>query len=210
MSRDGNEWPIDDSAAPIRDESGRIVGAVLVFHEISERRRLERLAASRLEELDEANRRKDEFLAMHSHELRNPLAPIRMATSILREPALGPNIAEQARAVIERQVGHMVRLVDDLLDISRITRGRVELRKEPIELAAVLRNALETTGTAIADQAHRLMAHLPEKLATVFADPTRLEQIFANLLQNAVKYTPPDGRIELTASAPPKPASRCT
>jgi PAS domain S-box-containing protein len=204
LSRDGAEWPIDDSAAPIRDEAGRVVGAVLVFHEISERRRLEQLAASRLTDLDDANRRKDEFLAMLSHELRNPLAPIRLATSILKDPKLGPSVGEQARSVIERQVVHMVRLVDDLLDISRITRGLIELRKEPVELATVLRSALETTRALIAEGTQRLEAHIPDELATVFADPTRLEQVFSNLLHNAAKYTPHGGRIELTAFATPK------
>jgi two-component system CheB/CheR fusion protein len=201
LSRDGSEWPVDDSAAPIRGADGELLGTVLVFHEISERRRLERLAETRLQELTDAGRRKDEFLAMLAHELRNPLSPILTATAILKAPSASAERVERARAVVERQVRHMVRMIDDLLDVSRITRGKITLRKEQADLATILHEAVETSRTAIEEQRHQLEVLVPPTLPPVAGDATRLEQVFSNLLNNAAKYTPPGGRITLTASA---------
>ena len=151
------------------------------------------------ESLRMADRRKDEFLATLAHELRNPLAPIRNAVQILK--LLGPaepRVAA-AREIIERQVQHMVRLVDDLLDVSRITLGQVTLRHEKVSLAAVLTDALEAVRPTIEAAEHRLTVSLPSDALFVEGDPTRLSQVFQNLLNNAAKYTPNGGEIELRA-----------
>jgi signal transduction histidine kinase len=147
----------------------------------------------------DANRRKDEFLAMLAHELRNPLAPILHALSILRLGTDGPAGA-QAREIMERQVRHMARLVDDLLDVSRITRGKIELRVQPVELAAVVDRVVESTRPLVEAQSHRLEVTLPPGPVRLLADPVRLEQVLANLVNNAAKYTDPGGRIWLTAA----------
>jgi CheY-like chemotaxis protein len=149
--------------------------------------------------LQEADRRKDEFLATLAHELRNPLAPIRNAVELMRRANGEITLLEQARSMLERQVAQMVRLVDDLLDISRITRGKLQLRKERVEVAAVLRSAVEATRPLIDAQAHQLTISLPSEPIHLDADPIRLAQIFSNLLNNAAKYTEKGGHIWLTA-----------
>jgi PAS domain S-box-containing protein len=149
--------------------------------------------------LKEADRRKDEFLAMLAHELRNPLAPIRNALYVLRLPMTGGDAATDALAMVERQVHNMVRLVDDLLDVSRITRGKIQLRTEPVDLATVLQRAVEATRPLIEANRHTLTMTLTPQPARVLADPTRLEQVFANLLNNAAKYTERGGFIAVVA-----------
>jgi signal transduction histidine kinase/CheY-like chemotaxis protein len=149
------------------------------------------------EELREGDRRKDEFLATLAHELRNPLAPIRNALRILRLAQRDGDAAEQARAMIERQVGQMVRLVDDLLDVSRISRGKLTLRRERVDLASVVEAALETSRPAIVAGGHALRVELPDEPLWLDGDATRLAQIFLNLLNNAARYTTAPGHIEL-------------
>ncbi len=149
------------------------------------------------EALQEINQRKDEFLAMLAHELRNPLAPIRNAAQILRVHAKGNSRLEWARAVIERQSRHLTRLVDDLLDVSRIVRGQITLERNTVELAEVVRNALETARPLVRERRHELTVILPEQPVYLDADLTRLSQVLANLLINAAKYTPEGGRIWL-------------
>jgi signal transduction histidine kinase len=148
--------------------------------------------------LEEQDRRKDEFLATLAHELRNPLAPIRTGLHLLR---MGVPAAQAARTheMMERQLRHLVRMVDDLLDISRITLGKLELRKEPVDFRAVLGSALETTRPLIEAANHELDVRLPPGPLLLEADPTRLAQVIANLLNNAAKYTPANGRIQLHA-----------
>ena len=147
--------------------------------------------------LKEADRRKDEFLATLAHELRNPLAPIRIAVQLLRMAgALNPT-AEEARDMIDRQVSQMVRLVDDLLDVSRITRGKLDLRKEQVDFAAVVQSALETARPLIERSGHSLTVSLPPEPVLLEADPVRLSQVIANLLTNAAKYTNQGGHIGL-------------
>lgn len=149
--------------------------------------------------LAEEGRRKDEFLATLSHELRNPLAPLRNALHVLRHAdADGPTF-EKAHDVAERQVRHLARLVDDLLDISRITRGKVELRRAPVDLASAVAEAVETVRPLVEARRHELSVLLPAETLRLEADPIRLEQVLANLLTNAAKYTEPGGRIWLTA-----------
>jgi len=150
-------------------------------------------------ELSEANRRKDEFLAILAHELRNPLAPIRNGLQIIRLAGDNKAAAEQARTMMEEQLAHMVRLIDDLLDISRITRGKIELRKKRVELAAVIQSAVESSRPLIEASGHELTVTLPPEPIFLEADLTRLAQVFSNLLNNAAKYTDRGGRIRLTA-----------
>jgi PAS domain S-box-containing protein len=151
------------------------------------------------QDLKEANRRKDEFLAMLAHELRNPLAPIRNAVAILGHLGSGDEKIMFARAIIERQVQQMARLVDDLLDVSRISLGKVKLQLEPVELASVMDRAVETSRPVIDSRGHQLTVALPPKGVRVTADPMRLAQVIGNLLTNAAKYTEEGGQIYLTA-----------
>jgi signal transduction histidine kinase/DNA-binding response OmpR family regulator len=149
--------------------------------------------------LKEADRRKDEFLATLAHELRNPLAPIRNALHIMRLARNDVTVVEEARTMMERQLGQLVRLIDDLLDVSRITRGKLELRKERIELASVINNAIETARPLIEEAGHQLTISLPAQSIFLDADPVRLAQVFSNLLNNAAKYMERGGHIWLTA-----------
>jgi CheY-like chemotaxis protein len=149
------------------------------------------------EALREADRRKDEFLATLAHELRNPLAPLRNAVELLGRSGDNATVIEQARGMMGRQLDQMVRLIDDLLDLSRVSRGKVQLRKERVELAAVVRSAVETVRPLIEAEAHELTVALPPEAIRVDADPTRLAQVFSNLLHNAAKYTPKGGHIWL-------------
>jgi signal transduction histidine kinase len=171
-------------------------------HEEDQRRiqqELERRVEERTAQLTEANCRKDEFLATLAHELRNPLAPIRNALELLKHADGDLTLMEQARSMMERQLAQMVRLIDDLLDISRITRGKLNLRKERVELAAVVQSAVEASRPLIEAQAHQCTITLPPAPIYLEADPIRLAQVFANLLTNAAKYTEKRGHIWLTA-----------
>ena len=149
--------------------------------------------------LEEADRRKDEFLATLAHELRNPLAPIRNSVELLRMAGAEQPVVQDLADMMGRQVVHMVRLVDDLLEISRITRGTIELRRMPVQLAAVVASALETSRTMIDAARHRLELDLPDEDIWLDVDHTRIAQVISNLLNNAAKYTDPGGLIRLTA-----------
>jgi signal transduction histidine kinase len=176
----------------IRDRDGNPSSVVSIVQDTTERKRAE-------ESLQEADRRKDEFLATLAHELRNPLAPICNSLHILRLAGGDAASQEDVVEMMERQVRHMVRLVDDLLEVSRITRGKIELRKEPIELAAVVRSAVEASKPLMEAAGHQLAITLPREPILLNADPVRVAQVFANLLNNAAKYTDPGGQIRLTA-----------
>jgi len=152
------------------------------------------------EALRESARRKDEFLAILAHELRNPLAPISNALHLLRLTDDDPAARLRAREVMERQMRQLVRLIDDLLDISRITQGKMELRKKPIELAAALRDAIEASAPLIDAAGHELTVELPPHALLLDGDPARLAQVFSNLLNNSAKHTEPGGRIHVRAS----------
>ncbi|HTT04592.1 MAG TPA: response regulator [Steroidobacteraceae bacterium] len=158
-------------------------------------RELEKLNAA----LSEANRNKDEFLAMLAHELRNPLASIHNAVQLMRNPQLPQAQLSWARDMIERQLGYLTRLIDDLLDVARITRGKINLAREPVALASIVARAVETVQPALSRQGHALVLDVAEEPLYIDGDPTRLIQIVGNILNNAVKYTKPGGRIELTA-----------
>jgi signal transduction histidine kinase/DNA-binding response OmpR family regulator len=153
------------------------------------------------EKLQQASRRKDEFLAMLSHELRNPLAPIRNAAEVMRRIAPADAGISWAREVVERQVTHLAQLVDDLLDVSRITQGKISLKKEPVELGKVIHQSIETARTAIDAKRHHLVVNVPSTPVWVHGDFARLAQVVGNLLNNGAKYTGEGGRIELALSA---------
>ncbi|HYQ91509.1 MAG TPA: PAS domain S-box protein, partial [Candidatus Competibacteraceae bacterium] len=189
---DGSIHWIRDRGFPIKDDSGRIYRVAGIAEDITERKQSE-------EALCEADRRKDDFLAVLAHELRNPLAPIRNAVTILRHQGTPELRLQWCRDVIDRQVDQMARLLDDLLDVSRITRGKLELRKERVELAAVVRQALETSRPPIEAAGHELTIAMPAEPLFLEADSIRLAQVFSNLLNNAAKYTEHGGHIWLTA-----------
>jgi PAS domain S-box-containing protein len=148
-------------------------------------------------ELRDSHRRKDEFLATLAHELRNPLAPLRNGLQLMKLTSGQQAGFEQARSMMERQLTQMVRLIDDLMDMSRINQGKLELRKEPVPLAVVLNTALESSGPQIDKKGHQLTVTLPTQSLVVDADTTRLAQVFLNLLNNAAKYSDPGGHIQL-------------
>jgi signal transduction histidine kinase len=166
------------------------VGASVIARDLSERRRAEQLA--------ETNRVKDEFLAMLGHELRNPLAPIPNAIQVLEELSPADPDLKWARDVIERQVQHLTRLVDDLLDVSRISRGKITLQKERLMLAQVVADAVEIARPHIDARRHKLTVLQPPEPVWLEGDSTRLAQVLANLLNNAAKYTERGGHIWLT------------
>src|SRR5262245_41218365 len=188
----GHRW-VQITAEPTFDANGRPDGWVAVASDIHDRKLAE-------EALRDADRRKDDFLAVLAHELRNPLAPIRNAIAILaKKDQLDPEVA-WSREVIDRQVDQLTRLVDDLLDIGRISRGRLALRKERVALERVVDMALEMSRPHINAAGHRLAVVLSSEPVVLEADPARLAQVFANLLNNAARYTPPEGSISLTAA----------
>lgn len=169
------------------------------IRDISDRKRLEESLRQRATDLSEADRRKDEFLATLAHELRNPLAPIRNAVEVLR--LKGPAIPELhwARDVIDRQTQAMARLIDDLMDLSRINQGKIELRREQVELKKIVQSAVETSRPLTEEMSHALTVTLPPDPVIVDVDLTRMAQVFMNLLNNAAKYTERGGRIDLRA-----------
>jgi two-component system CheB/CheR fusion protein len=189
---DGKYHAVLAQGVPIRDSSGRVQRWAGINLDISRLKNTERA-------LLEADRRKDEFLATLAHELRNPLAPIRNAVLILESDAASSSQRKWGRDVIARQVHRMSLLLDDLLDISRITRGQFELKKDYVDLKRLISVAVETARPLIDSKQHELLVTLPNEAITLEADPLRLSQVIANLLTNAAKYTDPRGVIELQA-----------
>jgi PAS domain S-box-containing protein len=187
----GNWRWLESYALPWFTAEGEYAGHVGISIDVTEAVRAE-------DARKRADRRKDEFLATLAHELRNPLAPICNALRLLRYPG-GIRAADRLHEMMERQVGHIVRLVDDLLEVSRITQGKVELRKEPVELTAIVRSAVEANKPLIESAGHELAVDLPAEPLMLDADAVRLTQVFANLLNNAAKYTAAGGRIRLAA-----------
>jgi signal transduction histidine kinase len=175
----------------LRDADGHPIAVCGIANEITARKQAE--AALR-----DADRRKDEFLAILAHELRNPLAPIRLALEMLKTNPGDRGVFERAMDVMGRQLAHLVRLIDDLLDVSRITRGKLELRRGRVTLGEIVRTALETSKPQIDLAGHTVDVQLPDEPIVLQADLTRLAQVISNLLNNAAKYTPRGGRIELS------------
>jgi PAS domain S-box-containing protein len=189
---DGSVRWVRDRAFPVKDAAGRFYRLVGIIDDFTERKKAE-------EALKEADRRKDEFLATLAHELRNPLAPLRNGLQILRLAGNDRAAAEQARTLMERQLEHFIRLVDDLLDLSRVSRGKIVLHKQRLDLAAVVNAAVESCDPLIRQSGHELTVTLPDEPVYVDADKTRLAQVLCNLLTNAAKFSECGGRIWLTA-----------
>jgi PAS domain S-box-containing protein len=192
VAKDGRRLDISLTVSPLRDESGRVIGASKVARDISERKKVD--AALR-----DADRRKDEFLAILAHELRNPLAPIRHSLEILLRSEDDPRLFRHATDILGRQLSHMIRLVDDLLDVSRITRDKLQLRKTRVELAPIVKHAVEASRPLADRDEQTIEVALPDQPIYLDADPVRLAQVFSNLFNNACQYTEPGGRIWLSA-----------
>ena len=189
-AKDGRLVDLSVAISPVRDAAGDVIGASKVARDISERKMIEE--ASRT-----AERQKDEFLAVLAHELRNPLAPLANGLEVIRLAQANPGAVAQARTMMERQLSHLVRLVDDLLDISRISRNKMELRRSRLLLSDVVNSAIETARPLIEGAGHRLILTIPPEPIHLDGDLTRLSQVFSNLLTNSAKYTDPPGRIFL-------------
>jgi len=204
IAKDGTERPIDDSAAPIRNERGEVVGTVLVFRDISERKRLELereqlLAAAQAaqKQAEQANRLKDEFLATASHELRTPLTAVVGWSRLLRTGKLDAENSARALESIERNATLQTKLIDDLLDVSRIITGKLTLDRRPIEIAHVVSDAVNTVRPAADAKNIEIETNFDAEAEPVLGDANRLQQVVWNLLSNAVKFTPKNGRIEV-------------
>jgi PAS domain S-box-containing protein len=178
---------------PVIGTNGEVEAVAGTTRDVTESKLLE-------SSLLDADRRKDEFVATLAHELRNPLAPIRNAVYLLKKPQLEPEVLRNARDIIDRQLQHMVRLVDDLLEVSRITLGQVTLRQETVDLHDVFRDALDAIAPLVTKKRHRLDVNIPAGQLLVRGDATRLSQVLQNLLDNAIKYTQDDGAISVNAA----------
>jgi PAS domain S-box-containing protein len=191
VRKDSRQFWASGVVTPLWDEDGTLRGFAKVMRDITARKRAET-------ELAEANRRKDEFLAMLGHELRNPLAPISNSLHALRLEQLVSPTAQEAIAMIDRQAKRLIRLVDDLLDVSRITTGKIHVRKERVDLYTIINHAVETTWHLVESRKLELTVSLPTESIWLEADPARMEQVMSNLISNAAKYTEPGGRIWVT------------
>jgi PAS domain S-box-containing protein len=189
---------VHEKCEHLRDASGRIMRSVGMVHDLTERKRAEEALREANAQLTEADKRKNEFLAMLSHELRNPLAPIRNSLYILDRAAPGGEQARRAQAVIDRQVGHMTRLIEDLLDVTRITRGKIRLQRERLDLKELVQRTVEDHRSVFAQRAIRLEVLVAPEEVLVRGDRTRLAQVIGNLLQNAAKFTPGGGRTTVS------------
>jgi PAS domain S-box-containing protein len=191
---DGQRLWVSLTISPIKDDEGKVVGASKIVRDVTRQRQAEA-------ELAEADRRKTEFLAMLAHELRNPLAPISNAVQAMQLGAAGSGHAYRpALDMLERQVGQMVRLVDDLLDMSRISRGKIELRKLDVELGPIIDQAVEATRALYSNLNQEVTITMPARRVYLSGDPARLAQVFGNLLNNACKFTDPDGHVSLSVA----------
>jgi two-component system CheB/CheR fusion protein len=203
VRKDGTRLDVSVSLSPILDRDGQLAGVSAIARDIGPllatqrelEQRQEKIHAL-LEQTSEAARRREQFLAMLSHELRNPLAAVLNATRLLQNQPL-PEVAQRCQHVIERQSRHMARLLDDLLDVSRITRGKLQLRDEPLDLRQAIESAVEATSPLLTERTIHLDLALPQAPVTVRGDLARLQQVCANLLSNAATYSPPGSRIEL-------------
>ncbi|MBX9654522.1 CHASE3 domain-containing protein [bacterium] len=195
IGKDGKERPIDDSAAPIRTSDGVIEGAILCFRDVSEKKDQEAALRRQSLALLEADKRKNEFLAVLAHELRNPLSPLSNSIQVWPFVKNDPAEMDRLHALMERQINQMTRLIDDLLDVSRITRGKIQLRMEEVDLVSVLRSSIDVIRPTIESNSQHLEVSFPDSLVLVEGDSARLNQIFGNILNNAAKYTGRGGNI---------------
>jgi two-component system CheB/CheR fusion protein len=199
LRKDGRLIDVSLTISPIRDSTGRVVGASKIARDMTGRRLLENALVARAEELARADRSKDEFLAMLAHELRNPLAPLRNAAEIMNAEDVSRDERQHAQDIIVRQVENMTRMIDDLLDISRITHGKIELRKKTVALEDILTAATSIVRSSCASHRQELTVAMPQEPVYLHADATRLEQVFGNLLSNACKYSGDGCHIVLRA-----------
>jgi PAS domain S-box-containing protein len=196
---DGSRVTVIVNIRPLKNERGEVTGAINCFYDITERHKLEEMLATRADELAQADRSKDEFLAMLAHELRNPLAPLRNAAELLDTGGVSDEERAQAQRIIGRQIDNMSRMLDDLLDVSRITEGKIDLRTQPVALEAILTAATSLARSGCASRSQKLTLALPAEPIFLNADATRLEQVFGNLLGNACKYAGDGCHIALKA-----------
>jgi PAS domain S-box-containing protein len=196
IRKDGSRFWANVIISAVRDSDKKLVGFAKVTRDLTDRRRAEEDRAARLA-AEQANRAKDEFLAMLGHELRNPLAPIVTALQLMK--LHGDARTSKEQVIIERQVQHVIRLVDDLLDVSRITQGKVALKRETSELADIVTKAIEIASPLLEQRRHQLLVDVAREGMRLHADPVRLAQVIANLLTNAAKYTNIEGKVALTA-----------
>jgi PAS domain S-box-containing protein len=199
VPKNGERITVSLTISPIKDDSGNVIGASKIARDVTKQKRLEvdlrRLAA----DLSATDRRKNEFLATLAHELRNPLAPMSNMLEVLKRSNGDTEILKSAHDTIERQLAQMVRLVDDLLDLNRITHDRLELRRSEVELSSVIQQAVEVARPLIDSAGHKLIVDLPDEPIYLNADRARLAQLFGNLLNNSSKYTSAEGTISLNA-----------
>ncbi len=198
LRKDQSVIDVSVTLSPIMVDGNRVAVSA-IFRDISERKRLEREVQNYVEQLQAADRRKDDFIATLAHELRNPLAPIRYVSEILGLCEPGDSDFQWGRRVIARQVTLLTRLIDDLLDVSRITRNKLELKRQRVLLADIIHGAIDATRPVINQYWHRFSATLPEEPLHLDADIVRLTQVFINIINNAAKYTPRGGRIRVNA-----------
>jgi PAS domain S-box-containing protein len=197
-SKSGRRINVSLSAAPLRDHLGRIIGAAKVARDITESKEAEAALKRSEEALRESDRRKDEFLSVLAHELRNPLAPLSNALELIRRFAAQDPELQRTRDMMERQLTQLVRIVDDLLDVSRISRGRLELRRAPVSLALAVESALESCQSLFYTRGHEIALDIAAEPLLVDGDFARLAQVFVNLFSNSAKYTDRGGRIRVS------------
>jgi PAS domain S-box-containing protein len=193
VRKDGSRFWASVIISAIRDHTGELRGYAKVTRDLTQRQRMQ--------QLQEASRQMSDFVAMLAHELRNPLAPIRNAMQVMALRGLEDPQLEWCRTVVDRQVAHLGRLVDDLLDVNRVTTGKIQLKCELVPIALVLERALESSSPLIQERKHHVEISFPEEPLLLHADPTRLAQVFLNLLNNAAKYTPANGLIQISGKA---------
>lgn len=199
LHRNGEHIIVSLTISPLKDETGKVIGASKIARDVTERKRLEDNLRKLANDLSETDRRKNEFLATLAHELRNPLAPMSNMLEVLKRSGNDGELLKQAHETIERQLAQMVRLVDDLLDLNRITHDRLELRRSDVELSTVVQQAVEVARPMIDAARQQLTIVLPDEPVYLNADRARLAQVFGNLLNNSCKYTGTKGAISLTA-----------
>jgi PAS domain S-box-containing protein len=195
--KDGSRFWASGFNTALRDDDGRLRGFVKIIHDLTERKLFEDRLRKHAAELTEAARRRDQFLAMLSHELRNPLGPIRNAVQLLQQRGNDAEVLGWAREVIERQARHMTRLVDDLLDVTRVARGKVTLDRQRVDLGRLVLSTTEDYRPGILQAGLNLVAHVPENPVWIVGDSTRLSQVLGNLLDNARKFSDPGGEIDV-------------
>jgi PAS domain S-box-containing protein len=200
LGKDGSTFPVLTDVSAFKDSDGNVLYRAGYFQDITDRKSIESQLVERAEQLLDADRRKNEFMAVLGHELRNPLGAISNAVELCRLVDATDPLFSESQDIIHRQTQHMQRLVDDLLDVARIARGKIELRMQRVQIAAAVEHALAPVRPLIESRGHQLELSLPEEPLVIEADPARLEQILVNLINNAAKYTNPRGRLRINVS----------